>query len=154
MTKPGKGTARPSKPGWWTLLAVSLSLIAALFAKSAHSTSSSVAIQAYSHDHRTGAQLDWSIAAAPLASLPTSAAIAPVAVQTDADAQVQSPSYETYSFPGYLSYPDNVISTFPIVNSTGLVAVSAAWSPEALLEVSVACGTTTRSVTGSSAISL
>src|SRR5579871_4212655 len=154
MTKPGNRTERPSRPGWWTLLAISLSLIAVLFAKSAHSTSSSVAIEAYSHGHRTSAQLDWSIASTPPSNLRTSAVIAPVAVQTDADTQKLAPSYEAYSFPGYLSYPDNVISSFPIANAIGLVVVNAAWSPEAPLTVSVACGTTTQAATGSSAISL
>lgn len=145
---------RQPKPGWWTLLAIALALIAVLFAKSTHSDTSPAVIQAYPHAHRAGAQMAWSIGVDRIPDLPTNTPVASTVVEPTGDVQSLAQSTVSYSFPGYLSYPDNVISSFPIVNSVGLVVVDAAWSPAAPLSLSVACGATTQSAVGSSDVSV
>ena len=154
MIRRDNGTKRQSRPGWWTLLAISLALIATLFAKSAHSNTSPAVTHSYPYAHRAGAQMAWSIGADHIPDLPTNAPIASGVAEPTGDLHSLPQAIVSYSFPGYLSYPDNVISSFPIVNSVGLVDVDAAWSPAAPLELSVACGATTQSAMGSSDVSV
>lgn len=155
MTDTSPSPKHPGNPGWWILLAISLALVATLFAKSSksedRSAPNSFARQPYSDQYRAGSSIEWTIGAANTtlwqSDLPVSSS--DLGLQQSEAIDSTRTTGVSYSFPGYLSYPDNVISSFPIGESAGTVVARASWSPAAPLELSVTCGPANQTANGS-----
>lgn len=158
----GSSAVRTKVPHWWTILLISLALIAIVFDKVGHPPSRHV-----SHERTTGADysdhyrmqpvLAWAIGSAQAVEPPT-ASVSTTAQGVNhlgnGSTPVSTiPTATSYTFPGYLVYPENVITSIPIAVS-GRIAASASWSPNAPLELTLSCGPSDQTTTGSSQAAL
>jgi hypothetical protein len=58
------------------------------------------------------------------------------------------------SYPGYLSYPDNIVTSYPFDSVSGQITATASWTAEATIEVSVDCAASQRWASGTSMASV
>lgn len=152
------GTVRTHSrtPRWWSALFISLALVAIVFDKVGNSSPPSIlhgrtTQGAYSDKYRQQPSPEWSLepvhagakGSVSPSPIPTSSDTADTSRSTSSTAKTVS-----YTFPGYLIYPDNIISSIPIPASGSIVA-DAAWSPDAPLELILSCGPADQMATGS-----
>lgn len=166
----GRGDGSSPRPTWWVLLAVSMAIMALVFAHSAGA-----------HNHKTPP-----VATDPL-NFPTFVTrsgpsvsrslkqVSPIPIQsstttttdiasrpTNQDAPVEtSPTYvptetdgSVESYPGYLSYPDNITTSYPIDNVGANVTASVSVAANANVEVSISCSGTQQTAAGTSNVSI
>lgn len=73
----------------------------------------------------------------------TSAApIAPATPTTSPEVRIVT------SYPGFLDYPENVMTSFPVAPTSGELAASASWQGGATLELSLSCDSATQTSIG------
>jgi hypothetical protein len=161
---PPQSNGSPAHPSWWVLLAVSMALVAIIFARSANTPNRKA--QAIPQQPRSPG-IPGRRPTRPVAGTPTARSIVrPTAPNTTAlttegfTSQSLYPGISTNtgettptvtSYPGYLSYPDNVSSSFPILTTaSGQVAAVASWTTGATLVLSIDCASGTRSLEGTS----
>jgi hypothetical protein len=168
--RPERSSARPT---WWVLLAVSMAVMAVIFARSAgtsHRSNSASTSRPPNprtfegRSARTTAQTPLLKQVSPVSSQPSSATTPGTPQQTGG--ALPSPSSPTStsattpvgqtveSYPGYLSYPENVVSSYPIPGMAGDVTASASWPSDVTLDLSISCPSGQRSVAGVSTASV
>jgi len=171
---PGRTASREAnRPTWWVLLAVSLAIIAVMFARSGsnarlakglHGTNSNDPSRQPANNSAFGRKLEQQLAPpgpqspqSILSGSNTSGEELHVASPPSV-AQVPSPTLPVTptvdSYPGYLEYPENVMSSFPVAPITGEISATASWSTGATLELSISCPPDRRASTGSSETSV
>jgi hypothetical protein len=165
-----KPQERPSaRQSWWVLLAVSLAVMALIFAHSAGHAGMSASPANQTNGEPAGLvpkQLQRPAIQKALAlpeeppSLATSTDLQPVKgevqsppppVQTSTTTS-EAPVVESY--PGYLRYPDNIVSSYPVSGEGGSITASASWHGVASLDLSISCPSGDQSVVGTSAVSV
>jgi hypothetical protein len=159
----GYSAVRTKVPPWWTILLISLALIAIVFDKVGHPSSRHISHErttgaAYSDHYRMQPVLAWAIGPVqavepPSASVPSTTAQGGDHLGHGSTPVSTIPTTTSYTFPGYLVYPENVITSIPIAAS-GRIAASASWSPNAPLELTLSCGPSDQTTTGSSQAAL
>jgi hypothetical protein len=171
--RPERASTRPT---WWILLAVSMAVMALIFAlsdgtnpKSTPAKESSLLNPPIFVNRSTASakrtpelnQLS-PIPSQPLSSraagtptLPGSGVSARPSSSTPPSTAVTTGTPgTTYTYPGYLSYPYNVASSYPVAGAAGSVTASAAWQANATLDVSISCPSGQRSSVGTSTVSV
>ncbi len=158
------------KPTWWGVLAVALAVIAVTFGRLGHDTTGQAEPQIAStaptardlrlipaspvHASRIRPQDNGSQSSPRNAAPPTSDPTAPsLPPRTDALRQATTTTQPTallasQTFPGYLSFPDNVSSFLSLPGADGPIVVSASWLSDTPLELTVSCASTTQSSAG------
>jgi hypothetical protein len=167
--RPERSSTRPT---WWVLLAVSMAVMALIFARTAgithRSTSASIRI---SSNAPTSVKRSAPAAAQP----PELRQISPTPLQSPTSTTISTPqptgralpspippsltsttaaSGSIVEYPGYLTYPDNVVSSYPVLETAGDVTASASWATDSTLDVSISCPSGQRSASGTSTVSV
>ena len=162
----GELDGSPARPSWWMLLAVSLAIIAVIFARSPGNPNRK-AVPGF-HQPRSpvalGHQLTPLLQAhrRPVPRILRLFLDQPIRVQLQCQLgsclcrplqrhprpASRSAAPTTISYPGYLDFPDNVVSSFPVPDGSGELTASASWQVDTTLDLSIACGTDRRSVNG------
>jgi len=163
-----------TRPTWWVLLAVSMAVMALIFSRSGGTTHGADVSKSL---ERSG---DRSRATAPNPKTPRTPALVRAATtpnalpsssskapsqssstgrQPPASAMPTLPTTTTMmptieSLQGYLTYPDNVVSSYPIVATGRDVTASATWSGQTTLDLSINCSDDQRSASGTSTASV
>jgi len=134
-----------SRPGWWVLLATAMATLALIVVARPHShtglTRTALRPQAppiRSAIARSSPPWSTSISHSNVTQLPQGPATTP-STTTSTNSPPHSGNPLTESYPGYLSYPDNVTSSFPVYG-TGRITAVASWSPTMPLTLSLRCG--------------
>jgi hypothetical protein len=165
---------RPSaRQSWWVLLAVSLAMMALIFAHSAGTNHAGMSASRASQ--RNGVPVQAGLApesrqrpaiqkALALPDEPLSLATSPTRQPVNGEVQSPSPPVATStttsvapiveSYPGYLRYPDNIVSSYPVSGEGGNITASASWHEVASLDLSISCPSGEQSVVGTSAMSV
>lgn len=163
-----------TRPTWWVLLAVSMAVMALIFARSGGTNHRSTSTKGSSPlnpptfvKHSTGSakQTPELNQLSPIPSQPLSSSAAGIPKLlgggVSASPSPPTPSSTTVTagttintYPGYLSYPYNVVSSYPLVGATGSVTASATWQANATLDISISCPSGQRSSVGTSAVSV
>jgi len=163
-----------NRPTWWVLLAVSLAIIAVMFARSGantrlvngpHGTSSNNPSRPLSSNSANGRLTQQQDASRGTQNSQSSilngsntfgqelhVASPPPVAQAASPALPVTPTVDSY--PGYLEYPDNVMSSFPVAPITGEISATASWSTGSTLELSISCPSDRRASIGSSETSV
>lgn len=163
-----------TRPTWWVLLAVSMAVMALIFARSAGTThrSNSASVPSPSNPpkfvKRSGGSATQTPELKRLSPIPTqpsssNAVGTPKLAGGGVSASPSSPTSTSTtvttrttvdSYPGYLSYPYNVVSSYPIVGAAGSITASATWPANATLDLSISCPSGQRSSVGTSTASV
>jgi hypothetical protein len=163
-----------TRPTWWVLLAVSMAVMALIFSRSGgtpHKAGVSKSLERSGDRSRATAPNPTTprtpalVRAAPAPNVvPSSSNGAPsqsndTGHQPPSSAAPTSPTITTMtptveSLQGYLTYPDNVVSSYPIVATGREVIASATWSGQTTLDLSINCSGNQRSVSGTSTASV
>ena len=157
-----------ARPTWWVLLAVSMAVMALIFARTPGTIDRSVS--ASQSNPLNGLPVGKSpISPTPQVPVLAKASTPPNQAQSTTalprqDSAPELPSGSILqptpstapvkpaveSFAGYLSYPDNVVSSYPVSDSAGEVTAVASWTAVATLKLSINCQTGQRSISGTS----
>jgi len=163
-----------TRPTWWVLLAVSMAVMALIFARSAGTTHRSTSTRVLSPLNpptfvkRSAGSATQTPELKQLSPIPTqpsnSSAVGTPKLVGGGVSSSPSPPTPTSttvtagttvdSYPGYLIYPYNVISSYPIVGAPGSITASATWPANATLDVSISCPSDQRSSVGTSSASV
>jgi hypothetical protein len=157
-----------ARPTWWVLLAVSMAVMALVFARSPGTIhrSDSGSLSNPMNDLHVGKSSNSSTPQIPVlakastppdqASSTTTLPLQPSPSESQPGSFVQ-PGPTTapvnravQSFAGYLSYPDNVVSSYPVSGGAGEVTAVASWTTVATLQLSISCPAGQRSISGTS----
>ena len=169
--RPERASARPT---WWVLLAVSMAIMALIFARSAGTTHRSTSTRVLSPSNpptfvkRSTGSATQTPELKQLSPIPTqpsnSGAVGTPKLGGGGVSVSPSPPTPTSttvtagttidSYPGYLIYPYNVVSSYPIVGAPGSITASATWPTNATLDVSISCPSDQRSSVGTSTVSV
>jgi len=148
----------PRRPNWWILLAISLALIAIIFSHLAASpppqeslhTSSTTTSTVGTVDHPSDSPVPHPVAVDPPPQ--TSTSVTPPTTyggQTTTTLVIQ-PQVTTETFPGYLNFPENIVSTIPLTSRNGPVTASATWNGGASMDLGIQCGSAQEQSSGTS----
>jgi hypothetical protein len=155
------------RPTWWVLLAVSMAIMALVFAHSAgehHPQSRAIAINPSilpTFADRSGPSISRTLKqVSPIPSPSSTTTTAVPYPPSDTGPRFQtppaSPVTETAgsvrSYPGYLNYPDDIETSYPIDNVGGNIAASVSFVGDSNVEVSIDCSDAQRSATGTSTV--
>jgi hypothetical protein len=163
-----------ARPTWWVLLAVSMAVMALIFSRSGGTThKAGVSNSLERSDDRSRAtepnpetpQTPALVRAATTPNVLPSSSTSPVQShdtgrQPPSSAMPILPTTTTTVMPtieslrGYLTYPENVVSSYPIVGTGRDVTASATWSGQTTLDLSINCSEDQRSVRGTSTASV
>lgn len=162
------------RPTWWVLLAVSMAVMALIFSRSGGTTHKTGATNSLERtdDRNRSAKPNLGAPQAPALVKAAKApnvlpSISPQAPAQSGDTGRQPPSTAMPNSPtaitmmptieslqGYLTYPDNVVSSYPIVGTGGDVTASATWSGQTTVDLSINCSEDQRSARGTSTASV
>jgi hypothetical protein len=171
--RPERASTRPT---WWVLLAVSMAVMALIFAlsestdhKSGSTKVSSLLNPPTFVKRSTGSakrtpELDQ-LSPIPSQTLSSSAGGTPTLLGGAALARPPTPAPSsttvttgttdaTNTYPGYLSYPYDVASSYPVTGAVSSVTASATWQANATLDVSISCPSGQQSSVGTSTVSV
>lgn len=157
---------RDARPNWWVLLAVFLSMTAVLFAHAGARTSNKAHAPllktsipgAKKYTHFTNqTPIAWSSGAPATNQKPntpsdsaSSVLITPApTVTAQTTQQFIGTPYSVTTYPGYLSYPDNVSTSFPIPAGATAVSASATWQGDGTLDLALECPSNEHDAMGS-----
>jgi len=158
------------RPTWWVLLAVSMAVMALIFSRSGGTTHKAGLERTDDRSRSTEPSLETPQAPALVKAAKAPNVLPSISTQAPAEsgdtgrqppstAMPNSPTTTTMmptieSFQGYLTYPDNVVSSYPIVGTGRDVTASATWSGQTTLDLSINCSEDQRSVRGTSTASV
>lgn len=164
-----------ARPTWWVLLAVSMAIMALVFARSAgdhHPKTPAIAIDPSilpRFVNRSGPSISQTLKqVSPIPRQSTTTTTPITHLPSSASPHIQTPpTYSTMptysttetagsvqSYPGYLSYPDDIATSYPIHSVGGNITASVSLVASSNVEVSINCSDAQRSATGMSAVAV